>query len=422
MTPPAPSVTALEIMPVFGQSENRPLESDYFDGLDAATAGQVYYVSGLSTDAGAEIGPAGAGTAAINQGVPANGFRSAAGYGLVSPAFTFQMARAARWRDAGDTARGVIIGDNGSGGRFLNEWAPDDPSPLGRNQNFWMRQAASRAAVLGLTVTAPYFYLFQGQSGGLWTYQEYMTAFDNADDFMADQAAASFGADPKPITVVIGGTVNTVDRPYENAKAQYDLTLDLGGILATWQRAYLIGDNYIHPRPREQVLIGETCEWAAAEVEAGNAWNITHSVVKSGAVVTVSFALRPGETLMNRAGMYADYGGDAATCPNFGFEADGGIASVVPNYAGNAVTVTLSNPAATWLRFAMQRQSVFARYQEIVDDDGETRRLNYSAHRTTLFGSHTRASRFVPGETLWRPLPGFRAAFAGDAVTYPDNW
>ena len=34
-----------------------------------------------------------------------------------------------------------------------------------------------------------------------------------------------------------------------------------------------------------------------------------------------------------------------------------------------------------------------------------------SAHRTTLFGSHARASRFVSGQTLWRPLPGFRGTF-----------
>ena len=37
-----------------------------------------------------------------------------------------------------------------------------------------------------------------------------------------------------------------------------------------------------------------------------------------------------------------------------------------------------------------------------------------SAHRTTLFASHSRPSRFVPDETLWRALPGFRGSFQGD--------
>mgnify|MGYP003407434149 CR=1 FL=1 len=415
MTPPAVSVTSLELMPVFGQSENRPLASDLSSALASTTAGQVYYLSGMATVQGAEVGPSGARTVAIDQTIPATGFMSADTLGDVSPAFTFQQARAARWRDAGQVERGAVIADHGSGGRFINEWMESDPSPLGRNQNYWIRQSAARAGDQTVTVASPYFFVFQGQSGGLWTYAEYETAFNSAADYMLDEIASSVGGtQPVPVTVVIGGTVNTTERPYENAKFQYDMTLARGGILATWQRAFLIGDNYIHPRAREQVLYGETCEWAVSEVEAGNAWNITYSVSKTDATVVVTFNLRPGETLMDRAGMYDLYGG-SSTCPNYGFEADGGIVSAVPNLSGNTVTLTLSRPDAAWMRFAMQRQNVFNRYNEIVDTDGVTRRLNYSAHRTTLFGSHTRASRFVPGETLWRPLPSFAVPFGGGA-------
>lgn len=395
-------------MPVYGQSENRAIPDGLASALDAATEAQVYYTHGMVDSAGLLVGPLGAGIQPIDQNRPANGFMSAARSGRVSPAFAAQFTRAARWRDAGLATQGVVIGDHGFGGRLINEWMTDDPSPLGRNQLYWMRESARLATGFGVTLTCPYAYLFQGTSAKDQTAAAYRSQFDAAHGATLQQARSLFGADPKLVVVVNGADVSSIGDLYATPGAQYRIALDYGGILATWQRAFPIRDRNIHPSGQAQVLIGETCEWAMSEVEAGQPWNITYSVAKTGAVVTVTFALRPGETLLDRPGIYDAFGGPA-TCPHHGFEADGGIASAVPDLAGNTVTITLNAAQSRWLRFAHQVQDCYA----MTDADGTT----MSAHRTTLFASHNRPSRFVAGQTLWRPLPGFRGTFAGDVFT-----
>lgn len=54
-----------------------------------------------------------------------------------------------------------------------------------------------------------------------------------------------------------------------------------------------------------------------------------------------------------------------------------------------------------------------------VPDGAQT--YNQSAHRTTLYPSETRASRFYPGQTLWRSLPSFHVLFDGDQVNRLDG-
>ena len=61
---------------------------------------------------------------------------------------------------------------------------------------------------------------------------------------------------------------------------------------------------------------------------------------------------------------------------------------------------------ASWLRLAHQVQNV----STMISNTGDT----MSAHRSTLFGSHTWQSRAVPGAVLRRPVPGFRGTFSGD--------
>ncbi len=124
----------------------------------------------------------------------------------------------------------------------------------------------------------------------------------------------------------------------------------------------------------------------------------------------MAFDLRPGETLINRAGLYADYGGDAATCPHFGFEADGGIAAVAPHLAAGTVTITLNSASPAWLRCGLQRPDVSGH----VAPDGTT----MSAHRTTLFPSLTFQSESYPSATLWRSLPSFEGTFSGGAFSF----
>ncbi|MDS9468108.1 hypothetical protein RGQ15_11075 [Paracoccus sp. MBLB3053] len=405
VTAPVPSVTSLEIMPVYGQSENRPLQETSAADIETAAREQVYYTYGLRDRQGSLLGPLGAGLGEIDQSVTATGFMSATGQGRVSPAFTFQFARAARWRDEGRTAQGTIIGDNGFGGRQINEWIASDPSPLGRNQTYWMRESARLANEFGIALSCPYVFLFQGTSAKDQVGSSYRADFETAHTETLNEAQSLFGASPRLVVVVNGADVNSIGDLYETPGAQYRLAMEHDGIVATWQRVFLINDLNIHPTGRTQVLIGETCDWAVSEVEAGNVWNITYSVAKSGAHVTVRFSLRPGETLMSRPDLYDAFGG-SATCLDFGFEAEGGIQSALPDWEGDSVTLVLRSASAGWLRFAHQLQDCYA----MADAQGRT----MSAHRSTLFGSHTRESRFVPGERLWRPLPGFRGKFSGD--------
>ncbi|MDT1063286.1 hypothetical protein RM190_15530 [Paracoccus sp. CPCC 101403] len=76
------------------------------------------------------------------------------------------------------------------------------------------------------------------------------------------------------------------------------------------------------------------------------------------------------------------------------------------DFAGDTVTILLADPDAGWIRFAHQSQDCHT----MQDATG----ISMSAHRTTLFGSHSQPSRFVAGETLWRALPSFRGRFAND--------
>ena len=409
MTAPRPSVTSLEILPVYGQSENRSSPDPLAATLDAATPEQVYYTLGMVTTAGRAVDTSGAGwdaaanaMAEIDQTRPASGLASAANLGRVSPAFTLQYCRAASWRDKGESGRGVVIGDHGYGGRYINEWRLKDASPIGRNQAFWLAESKRLADSFGIAMTCPYVYLFQGSSAKDQPGTVYRADFDVAHAETVAQCTALFGAAPRLVVVVNGGDVNTLGDLYATPGVQYRLALDYGAIIATWQRAYPINDRNAHVDGETKVLIGETTDWAISEVEAGRPWTITYDVQKAGAVVTVSLALRPGETLMQRATLYDTFGG-AATCADFGFEADGGIVSAVPDFGGNTVTITLASADAAWLRFAHQVQDCY----DMADAAGYT----MSAHRTTLFGSHARASRFVSGQTLWRPLPGFRGTF-----------
>lgn len=416
MTAPRPSVTSLEILPVYGQSENRSSDSPLAASLDAETSGQVYYTFGMVTEAGRPVDTAGAGwsgtgMAAINQTHPATGFASAAGLGRVSPAFTFQHCRAAGQKALNHAEKGSVIVDHGYGGRYIGEWRRADASPVGRNQQFWMRESKRLADEFGITMTCPYVYLFQGSSAKDQAGSVYRADFDTAHGETLALAHELFGTTPKLIVMVNGADVNTVGDVYATPGVQYRIAQDYGGIIAGWQRIYPINDQNAHIDADVKILIGETTDWAVTEVEAGRPWNITYSVAKSGANVTVTFALRPGETLTQRAGLYDNYGG-AATCANFGFEAEGGISSVVPEFNGNKVAITLASASSKWLRFAHQVQDCYA----LTDAAGYT----MSAHRTTLFGSHSRASRFVPGQSLWRALPGFRGSFSGDSFV-PEN-
>ena len=411
--PEVPTVTKLEVLPMFGQSEMRPKpDLALADALRAMQDSPPYYLAGTRTTLGNAIevqGATGADRTAngrTDQSVRATGFAAYTG-NQVSPGFTFAQMRAARRHAAGDDTLGVVLADPSYGGQEILAFDTTRTDKfIGANQVYHLREAARVGSSLGIEVTAPWVFLFQGTQAKDTPGAQYRAEFDLVYGQLLDAMTADYPAVPALIGIVNGGDVNTTGDIYDTPEVQYRLLLDYGGIIAGWQRAFKISDANIHTSTAVQVLQGETAERAAFEAEAGNPWNITYQVVKSGASVTVTFALRPGETLMEIADLFDDYGG-AATCPHFGFEAEGGISAA--SWTGNTVTLTLNNASAGWLRLAQQVQNV----STFADANG----LTMSAHRSTLFGSHTWPSLTVAGETIRRPVPGFSGTFSGDTFT-----
>lgn len=403
--PEVPTVTKLEVLPMFGQSEMRPKpDLALADALRAMQDSPPYYLAGTRTTLGNAIEVQGAtgadrtATGRTDQSVPASGFAAYTG-DQVSPGFTFAQLRAAQ-----DDTLGVVLADPSYGGQEILAFDTTRTDKfIGANQVYHLREAARVGTALRIEVTAPYVFLFQGTQAKGTPGAQYRAEFDLVYGQLLDAMTADYPAVPALIGIVNGGDVNTIGDTYDTPETQYQLLLDYGGIIAGWQRAFKIRDTNIHTTTAVQVLEGETAYRAAAEVEAGNPWNITYTVAKSGASVTVTFALRPGETLMEIADIFDDYGG-ASTCPHFGFEAAGGISAA--SWTGNTVTLTLNNASAGWLRLAQQVQNV----STFADANG----LTMSAHRSTLFGSHTWPSQLVAGETIRRPVPGFSGTFSGN--------
>ena len=399
------TVTKLEVLPMFGQSEMRPKpDTALADALRAMQDNPPYYLAGTRTTLGNAIEVQGAtgadrtATGRTDQSVPATGFTAYTG-NQISPGFTFAQLRAAE-----DDTLGVVLADPSYGGQEILAFDTTRTDKfIGANQVYHLREAVRVGDALGIEVTAPWAFLFQGTQAKGTPGAQYRTEFDLVYGQLRDAMTADYPAAPRLIGIVNGADVNTNGDTYDTPETQYQLLLDYGGIIAGHQRDFKIMDTNIHTTTAVQVLEGETAYRAAAEVEVGNPWNITYTVAKSGATVTVTFALRPGETLMELADLFDDYGG-AATCPNFGFEADGGISAA--SWTGNTVTLTLNNASAGWLRLAQQVQNV----STFADASG----LTMSAHRSTLFGSHTWPSLTVAGETIRRPVPGFSGTFSGD--------
>ncbi|UXU73836.1 MULTISPECIES: hypothetical protein [unclassified Paracoccus (in: a-proteobacteria)] len=400
--------THLRVLPALIQSEGRPV-ADNAASSAMLSLGQSrgVYIRGLQI-VGKGASPIwGAGPDQLNQSVPAVDFGLAAGAmsGRASTVYTAQYA----WAAAQPASRGVLIGDNGFGGVLAEQYLTSYPGYIGENNRYWLQEARRLAIAAGWTPQAPYLLHFVGTSAKTQTYAEAREAVEQVWDQFRGWCQSDFGQIPRPVVVQTGADLDTRSEAYHVTAAHHDVTKAYAGLIATSQRIWPIADQNIHPSAMVRVLIGEIIARAIIEDEAGRKWTPWPSVTKSGATVTVSFDLRPGETLANLPNFYADYGG-AATCQHYGFEASGGIMSAVPDLDGNSVTITLEDPGAAWLRFAMQRQDVRAH----VDGAG----LTYSAHRTTLFASETFASAAYPGQVLRRALPSFSGNFVGDAFVF----
>ncbi len=223
VTPPVPSVTTMELLPVFGQSENRSiLDATDASALAAATSGKVYYTYGLKDENGASVGIDGArwNTAEnrmtiINQAVPATGFLPVI-TDRVSPAFAFQYLRAIN----GPGTRGAVLVDHGYGGRLIEEWNPAVPEGIiGRNQNYWFNQSYDVGTGQGVTMTAPYAFWWQGMSEKTAATNTYSTKFPVAWTALRNAAHAKTGVYPKLVMVCNGADSNSSNDPGASVSA-----------------------------------------------------------------------------------------------------------------------------------------------------------------------------------------------------------
>lgn len=413
-TPVAPSMSRLLAEPIITQSEGRAKNaSGYHLLMRGSVSTQAVYVAGMQTMEGAAVPAWGAAEKPINQTILSSGFGDAASNLNVRVSTPYAM-QYLRVQDALSTDEGAValIGDNGYGGLAIEKYLFEDEEFYAENQLFWMEEAARLAAETGATVEAPFFFHWLGTSGKADPYHEWRDSCDAVWSWHVARMSAAFGGVAVPLLVQTGGDVNTVSDLYDVTAAQYDLVKDFGGHIIFPQRGMLINDGNIHNAASESLLFGGVGHWARSEIVAGNPWTMWASVSKAGSTVSVSFALRPDESLEEWASRYDAYGGPS-TCPDFGFEADGGIASVVPNWSAGTFTITLNNPSASWLRFAMQRQDV----STMTDGRG----WGYGAHRSTIISTLRKPSPHFPEVDMLREPPSFCVLLSGDSVSRMDG-
>ena len=162
--PEVPTVTKLEVLPMFGQSEMRPKpDLALADALRAMQDSPPYYLAGTRTTLGNTIEVRGATMAdktpngRTDQSVPATGFAAYTG-DKVSPGFTFAQLRA-----AGDDTLGVVLADPSYGGQEILAFDTTRTDKfIGANQVYHLREAVRVGSALGIAVTAPWVFLFQG--------------------------------------------------------------------------------------------------------------------------------------------------------------------------------------------------------------------------------------------------------------------
>ena len=224
-------------------------------------------------------------------------------------------------------------------------------------------------------------------------------------DFWSDFAAfcAAEGL-PAPLLVMsqaAGDADTTVTGEAWNVcQAQLELAAEVpGAILSGPDYPWRMKDG-VHPADMDSGMIGELAARAEIEVAAGRKWNIlAPAVARTGGTITLTYDLRPGETIIAQAGAYANYGGDPA---HHGFEVTGGGSITSVSIAGVSITIQTVG-IVTGLQYAMQTGNVSA----LTAPDGTSK----SAHRGTLRASDSWPGRgYWTGETVYRWLPSFRAA------------
>lgn len=398
-----PDVDVLRIMPAFVQSEARPKKGD--SSLMFGSVGdEAVSIKGLINSVNSTpVTIVGIGNSAIDTTMPAIGFNKANGevIGKVSIPFTALY----QWLSTNDNnviQKGIIVGDNGFGGIDVSRYNLTDAEPYGRNMLYWFKESVRLASSYGISVECPYLFSFIGTSGKMDSVETWKNKASLVHNQFKDEIEDVTGTRPTVLFVQTGSDVNAIGDVYDVTQAQLELARDGGGEILTSQRIYPIEDSNIHLDATQVLLCGDTCAWAISEIENGNKWTPWPTVnVVSNVRCIVSFDLRAGETLIDRSGLYSNYGGNS-TCQNYGFESDVAIISVTPDFNGNSVEIEFG-ATPTYLKFAYQIQNVMS----FSDASG----LTMSSHRTTLFPSETLPSRTIDGEVLYRSLPSFKHTF-----------
>ena len=368
--------------------------------IAAIARGNVSMHTGLVTPGNVQLHIHGPGNGPIDTAVPATGLTQAVAASNIPPRFMSAIVLNAHRADVGLAPIHLLYQGVSIAGVDILELDDDSPSITGTlgttmidNYAYSTAQLKAQAAAKGWAFEIEDMVILQGTADrtlapGVWL----AAAQEVFDDWKAKAAT-----DPGILTPFnglsvwqTGGDENTIGEKYHVKQDQIQLVINNGGTLIGPIHPIPLASG-AHPGLPGYKIIAEKQAWAQAEVEAGNPWNIIPTAVRNGNSATVSFTLRPGETLVSDD---LNYGGIGYA--HHGFELTGAtITSTTIN--PTSVTINADGPF-TEIMYAMQEQDVS------ITSPG------FSAHRGILRGSETKPAKLLFEGTLYREVSGFRLA------------
>jgi len=355
----------------------------------------VLQMAGFENGVGATVHLHGPGTGNINQAVPATGFQQVDVAANAPVRFLAALTAAEVRQSYGLPIPTQIIQGTAIAGQDAYEFDDDDPTVTGTlgttyidNTDYVAREAKRLAEAAGGTFEIPILTVLQGAADRSLAAGEYYTRMKEALDDNLARVLAITGETPPVYMYQTAGGQNTATAgvTLEVKQDQLDLVNHFGGVLVGPVYPYETHDG-AHPTLEESRKLADLCNWAQAEVESSNGWNLIPTATLNGTTITVTAPCRSDESLEIAPDPYA--GGRIA---DLGFEVTGANVTGT-SVSGNTVTITC-DAAPTEVRYAFQLVDASA--------SGDMYPAAGGLIRTTL-------SKTVGGRALYRWLPSFKA-------------
>ncbi|WCR18986.1 hypothetical protein [Paracoccus alcaliphilus] len=417
MTPPAPTVTPVELIMSRGQSLSAGPNPGDRRAPDGRTWHQVFAgndrvqaLGGLRYPSGNPITQIGA---PLAQGydhsvtttgsipMPVRSFiteGAVIAHGLVREGLT-PGRTSHQWHDIGGMSVASLDNDPATG-------AAGQVTPW-QSAEYWLTQAmiAYRDAE---SVVVPRICFNQGEADLTRPRGWWRDAFRVTYGQMIEQIQRIVGQQTAPRLYLrqTGGYGHRGSRSNEIVLDQIEVVREWDGILVGPNWCHLV-DNYdnrmVHMSIEGHIEMSEMYVWAIAEVESGRGWNLLPGQAsRAGDIITIPISTRPDEELITVPGRYEGYGGDPA---HLGLEAVGGqiLSAAV---SGENILLQVSGPV-TAIRHAMQNSGVD--YRTHLDANG----YGYVEHRSLLRTTLTKTVTLGGQDfTLERWLPSFQVELA----------